>query len=298
MSIPFDLEATHAAFALPSCDGSFDSDFANYLHELGQLRASVVLAFAPKAAGTFLRAAAILAIDGALVRTVHAQGGRDASFYLPTFLAYFARRFPAQTLVTHVHMQALPANRHVMDALDLRPVIMLRSIPDMLASYADMLESDPHSPDNWLNIRLPPHYESLSDAAKSDFLIDMMGPWYASYFATWQEYDAAAPGRVGVLHFEDFLRDPVATLEKLLAHSRLPTARVQCEAAMEQMWLERDFFRFNRGVSGRGARRFTAAQIERLRRQLDYYPGLSGMMDQLIPPLSVSSALREPSEAA
>ena len=50
----------------------------------------MVLAFAPKAAGTYLRSAAIAAMDGQLVRTVHAQGGRDASFYLPTFLLYYA----------------------------------------------------------------------------------------------------------------------------------------------------------------------------------------------------------------
>ena len=158
MSIKFDIEAAHAAFSLPNCDGSFDPDFQHYLRELGERRASVVLAFAPKAAGTYLRSAAIVATGGALVRTVHAQGGRDASFYLPAFLAYYAGGFPAKTLVTHVHMQALPANRHFIEALGLKPVIMIRAIPDMLASYLDMLEDDPVSPDNWLNVRLPENY--------------------------------------------------------------------------------------------------------------------------------------------
>src|SRR5580693_3326800 len=135
MALSFDIEAAHAAFSVPACDGSFDPDFANYLQELGETRPSIVLAFAPKAAGTFLRSACVVAADGALVRTVHAQGGRDASFYLPTFLAYYASGFPARNLVTHVHMQALPANRHFIEALDLKPVIMIRAIPDMLASY-------------------------------------------------------------------------------------------------------------------------------------------------------------------
>src|SRR5580692_11221612 len=108
MTMKFDMEAAHAAFSSPFCDGSFDEDFAHYLRELGETRPSIVLAFAPKAAGTFLRSACVVAADGALVRTVHAQGGRDASFYLPTFLAYYAGGFPDKTLVTHVHMQALP----------------------------------------------------------------------------------------------------------------------------------------------------------------------------------------------
>src|ERR1700744_292391 len=118
MPLLFDPEVNNAVFAQPNNDGSFPCDFLSYLNELGQSRPSVVLAFAPKAAGTYLRSAAISATGGRLVRTVHAQGGRDASFYLPTFLMYYAGNFPPEPLVTHVHMQALPANRHFIEALD------------------------------------------------------------------------------------------------------------------------------------------------------------------------------------
>jgi hypothetical protein len=280
----FNEQFTNAAFSPPNCDGSFDPDFANYLGDLGATRPSMVLAFAPKAAGTFLRSACIAAVGGALVRTVYAQGGRDASFYLPTFLLYYAGGFPTRPLVTHVHMQALPANRHFIEALGLKPAIMIRAIPDMLASYADMLDSDPHSPDNWLNIRLPQNYAALSAADKGDFLVDMVGPWYASYFATWMEYAAAAPDRVCVLDYDGFIADPVATLERLLAHAGLPCSREVCQTALDVVWENRSDFRFNKGVSGRGRTRFTVAQTARLDRQLDFYPNLAGMKARLIPP--------------
>src|SRR5215469_3206029 len=136
MTLHLDEKLANAAFSSPNCDGSFPPDFADYLNDLGAMRPSIVLAFAPKAAGTFLRAAAATAVGGSFVRTVHAQGGRDASFYLPTFLLYYVGGYPSRPLVTHVHMQALPANRHFMEALDLKPTIMIRAIPDMLASYA------------------------------------------------------------------------------------------------------------------------------------------------------------------
>ena len=222
MPIFLDPEASNAAFSQPRNDGSFPPDFAAYLNELGESRPSVVLAFAPKAAGTYLRTAAIAAVEGQLVRTVHAQGGRDASFYLPTFLMYFAGNFPERPLVTHVHMQALPANRHFITALGLKPVVMLRPIPDMLASYADMLEPDPLSQEYWNNICVPLNYPALDGEAKGDFLVDMMGPWYASYFATWLDFAAGEPERVLVLRYDEFRADPAAALEKLLAHSRLP----------------------------------------------------------------------------
>lgn len=274
----------NAAFAPPNCDGSFEPDFAGYLQELGATRPSVVLAFAPKAAGTFLRSACVTAVGGAFVRTVHAQGGRDASFYLPTFLLYYAGGFPARPLVTHVHMQALPANRHLMDTLGLKPAIMIRSIPDMLASYADMLDEDPNTPDNWLNFRLPPHYAELSAEAKGDFLIDMAGPWYVSYFTTWLEYAAEAPGRVLTLDYERFLADPTGTVEKLLAHSGLPQPRNVCQMALDAVWENRGEYRFNKGISGRGRTRFTRSQIARLDRRLNFYPNLAGLRDRLIPP--------------
>ncbi len=298
MSILFDTNAANAAFSPPDCDGNFPPQFRDYLNALGHARPSVVLAFAPKAAGTFLRSAACVAVDGQIVRTVHAQGGRDATFYMPTFIMYYAGGYPDRTMVTHVHMQALPANRHFMDALGLKPVIMIRAIPDMLASYADMLERDPLSPDNWLNIRLPPNYAALDDGAKGDFLVDMVGPWYASYYATWMEYAREVPGRVCVLRYDDFRRDPAVALEMLLAHSGIARPRAECQLAIDLVWQDRSEFRFNQGISGRGANRFSAAQVARLKRQLGFYPNLAGMMDELIPPRAASSPVRAPSAAA
>lgn len=297
MTLHLDERLANAAFSSPNCDGSFTPEFAEYLGDLGALRPSVVLAFAPKAAGTFLRSAAIAAVGGAFLRTVHAQGGRDASFYLPTFLLYYRGNYPARPLVTHVHMQALPANRHFMDALDLKPIIMVRAIPDMLASYADMLDRDPYSPDNWLNIRLPQNYAALPEAVKNDFLIDMIGPWYASYFATWLEYAAESPDRVCILDYERLIAEPVAVLETLLAHAGMPRPRETCQAALDAVWKDRKDFRFNQGVSGRGRARFSPGQIARLERQLDFYPNLAAIRDRLIPP-SAASPVRALSGAA
>jgi hypothetical protein len=80
MTSQFKDRLANAAFSPPNCDGSFEPDFAAYLNELGATRSTVVLAFAPKAAGTFLRSACVAAVHGAFVRTVHAQGGRDGIF--------------------------------------------------------------------------------------------------------------------------------------------------------------------------------------------------------------------------
>jgi hypothetical protein len=295
MPIVFDDDVQAAVFSSLAVDGTYQPEVADYLKEMGQTRPSVVLAFAPKAAGTYLRTAAIAAVDGQLTRTVQAQGGRDAQFYLPSFLMYYAGGFPGRPLVTHVHIQALPANRHFLEALDLKPVIMVRSVPDMLLSYLEMIEKDPAAPENWLNIQIPQAYADFSDEVKGDFIIDMLGPWYASYFSTWLEW-ARHDGRVLVLDYDEFRADPQKNLECLLLHSRFQVSPERCRAALDEVWEERRTFRYSQGVSGRGRARFTPAQVDRLRRMLAYYPVLEPWMDRLVP-TAQSSALSHTSAA-
>lgn len=268
MAYELDAKAAAALFTLPRDDGSYDEDHVAYLQELGERRASIFLAFAPKAAGTFLRTAAIVAVDGQLVRVVHAQGGRDATPYMPTYILYLAGGIPDSTLVTHVHMQALPANRHFIEALDLKPAIMLRSVPDMLVSYLDMLDKEPLTPNHWLNTAIPPRFTGFSDGAKADFMIETILPWYASYFATWADFVRAAPERVCVLRYPDLHGDPVSMLERLLAHSGLPRSRKVCELSLAAVWQERGEHRFNKGVDGRGRARFSAEQLKRIAHML------------------------------
>ena len=188
MGAIIDGKAVTAVFTQPRFDGSFPSGLAEYLNALAHRRPVLLFAFAPKAAGTFLRSAAIEAVDGQLVRITHAQGGRDAQPYLPVFVNYYLGGVCDGVLVAHVHMQALPANRHFLEILGIRPIIMLRSISDMLASYWDMLTESPEARAEGLNCIIPDGFPDLSDAQKADFMIDMIAPWYVSYFATWLDY--------------------------------------------------------------------------------------------------------------
>ncbi|MEI9997214.1 MAG: sulfotransferase domain-containing protein [Rhizomicrobium sp.] len=283
MSQDLDAQAITAVFLLPGSDGAFEPEQAAYLRTLGARRPSVLLAFAPKAAGTFLRTAAIYAVDGQLTRVVHAQGGRDGTPYLPVYVLYLAGGFPDSTLVTHVHMQALPANRHFLEALGLKPVIMLRDVPDMLTSYLDMLAAEPASPSHWLNAAIPPDFARLSDATKADFMIDTILPWYASYFATWLDYVHRAPDRVCVLRYSDLQRDPSGVLHRLLAHSGLPRSEDMCELAIAAAWKDKQDYRFNRGEEGRGRARLNARQLARIEQLLFGYYDLEAWRRELMP---------------
>jgi hypothetical protein len=282
MSANIDANAVYAVFEMPSPDGVFDPKFAAYFRALGQKRPMLLLAFAPKAAGTFLRQAAMEALGGGcLLRLTHAQGGRDGTPYLPTFIAAYLDPVKPP-VVGHLHMQALPANRNFIDMFGLKPVIMLRDIPDMLASYWDMLDTDAIARADGLNCLVPHDFLSLSRDEKADFMIDVVAPWYASYFATWKTFHDEAPQTVCVLRYDEFPNDPAGTLYRALQHAGFQTPRVKCEAAIEKVWGDRANFRFNKGVGGRGREYFSPAHLQHLERMLALYKQLEPWTRELI----------------
>ena len=271
MNDELDAAGIVSLFVQPEADGSFPRETADYFRALSAHRPAIVLAFAPKAAGTFLRTAAVAAVDGQLVRVVHAQGGRDAQPYLPTFVYYYHGGICTGTLVAHVHMQALAANQRFLEVFDLRPVIMIRPIADMLASYWDMLETEPSALQEGLNCLIPENFLNFPKERKAEFLVDILAPWYASYFATWLDYSCREQGRVCILTYDAFLRDPAKTLETILSHSRVPRPREICRKAVEAVWAVRSAHRFNRGETGRGRNYFAPHHIERIASMLEHY---------------------------
>jgi hypothetical protein len=282
MRIALDSRAIDAAFAQPDADGNFTGIFADYLRGLGMKRPVLFFAFAPKVAGTFLRTAAIEAVGGSLVRIVHAQGGRDAQPYLPVFVNYFLGGMCEGPLVAHAHMQALAANRHFLEAFGIKPIIMLRPIPDMLASYWDMLAASARARAEGLNCPIPDAFASFSAERKADFMIDMIAPWYVHYFATWRDYARARPDDVCVLRYADFVADPAHVLETALDHAELTRSRFVCQAALDGAWKDRAGLRFNQGKAGRGHAYFSDAHRERLVRMLDYHPVLKDWRRELL----------------
>lgn len=267
-----------ALFATPQIDGRYSDAQMAYFGELGRRRPLVLFAFAPRSAGTFLRTAAIIATDGRLMRFVHAEGERDASLYLPILLAYFEGHYTTDVAVTHMHMQANTANCNMLDAFDLRPIIMLRSIPDMLSSLWSFLDQDEPLGFSFLK---PADFADKSEAEKADLMIDVIGPWYVQYFVGWKRYAEEQPARVCVLDFADLRDDPAGVLEQLLAHARAPCSYAICEQSIASARALGSSFRCN---PGRTPHAFGPERLERLSRLFGLYPELAGWRAHLLPP--------------
>lgn len=281
MNFDLDQNAIQAVFDLPDNEGAFAPSQQQYLRQLGAQRPAVFMAFPPKAAGTFLRQAVIEASGGDLVRVVYAQGGRDAQPYMPTFLGYYLGGLCAGPLVAHVHMQALPSNVSFLNAFGIRPIIMLRSVRDMLVSYRDMLDADPSSQRQDLNIAIPEDWTTRDARAKGDFLVDMLGPWYASYYATWLALAQQAGSQILVLGYGELLAAPQDVLHRILLHSGIDTSLEECASTMGDVWIDRSRLRFNQGREGRGATQLSDAQQDRIKALLSQYPVLRDRLAEI-----------------
>ena len=281
MPAVIDSNAMQAVFARPLTDGSFEPSIANYLRSIYARRPMLLLAFAPKCAGTYFRQAALHAVGGQLVRMCHAQGGRDGTLYLPNVIVSCLDE-TAPVTVTHLHMQALTANRRFIETLGLRPVIMIRNIPDMLASFVDMLEVDPLARAEGLNCQIPANFCDLNRSDKLYFMVDVIAPWYASYFATWKDFADEAPGTVCVLRYHDFCREPAEALRTAVSHAGFITTLFRCRQSLQAVWREKENYRYNKGSSGRGKEYFSPAHFARLARLLSYYPQLKAWTVELL----------------
>lgn len=270
----FDAETLVSVFATPNQDGSFPDETRDLLQRLGTKRKLVFMAFPPKAAGTFLRTAVICAVGGQLVRIAHAQGGRDATPYLPTFVYYYMGGITDKILVSHSHMLALPSNINFLETFGICPVIIKRSIPDMLISYGDNLDTEDVALREGLNCHIPENFRSLPPQQRGDFLVDVLGPWYANYYAGWLAYAETHPDRICVLSYGEVKEDMAGAVLKIAAASGILCSRDNADAAVQETWEARANYRFNKGVNGRGKSYFSEEQLARLERCLGYYPAL------------------------
>jgi len=281
MPAVIDSDALQAVFVQPSPNGAYEGNTLAYLSKVGANRPVLFLAFAPKAAGTFFRQAAMHTINGGLIRVAHAQGGRDGTPYLPNLLACYLDEELAPVIV-HIHMQAFAANRNLLKAFGIRPVIMLRSVPDMLASFWDMLNTDPVARAEGLNCIVPDNFVELSRTQKADFMVDAIAPWYASYFASWKTFFDEMPKQICVLRYRDFCQKPAESLHTAITHAGFVVTRFKCETALTQIWSERTAYRYNKGTEGRGATYFSPHHLAEISRKLSHYPHLDSWMSDLM----------------
>ncbi len=167
----------------------------------------------------------------------------------------------AEGWVAQQHTRYSTITSCIIEDYEIVPVFLVRNIFDALISMRDHLRN------NAVYMAMAyfsPDMRSWSDEQMADYLIDLVAPWYISFYVSWQE----CPERIEI-NFEQVRSDPEKCLRDIFAATQLSYSDDEIAAAIAKAKTKK--VRMNKGISGRGTA-FDDTHRERIRRYASYYP--------------------------
>jgi tetratricopeptide (TPR) repeat protein len=224
----------------------------------------MLIACMPKSGSTFLLTAVQRLTGWTPANFAYAYFQNEQELYLPYLLAV-----DRSDTVTQQHCRATIANVQILQGFGIRPVVLVRNLPDIVMSLVDFYDSGAV-----INTFFASDWHKLGAEAKRDLIIDHVMPWYVNFYVSWRQ--AMADGRLDCLfiRYEDMIADKPGTLARISDFLGLAKTADECRSAVAKAEDNREKIRFNRGVAGRGAATLTADQFVRLRRLASYHPSI------------------------
>lgn len=171
--------------------------------------------------------------------------------------------------VSQVHLVATGANLRILRDFRLPVVILLRNLFDAVVSLRDHMNSNAF----FSSILIPNDYEALGEVDRLDYVIDTAVPWMVTFYTSWVQAMGRGDVDTEFVFYEDMVSDPVSFFQKICARFGYDAGADEIKWTIDQV--ERsDATRFNVGEPGRGLAELSPAQIARIRRHADYYPGI------------------------
>jgi tetratricopeptide (TPR) repeat protein len=227
-----------------------------------QLGTHIFIACVPKSASTFLKNLLVSLTGFKDVFMVYAAGQTEHELYLPTL-----RETAHFDTVTQQHCRASDANVQMMQAFEIKPVVLVRNIFDSVMSLLDFYDKGA-----FYNSYFRGDYQSLDEETKIDLLIDNVIPWYFQFVASWSLVEKQKSLDIFWLNYEDLIADKPSAIQNVLKFYGLGAARRNVEQKIKEIESEGRKNRFNRGVKGRGEARLSKRQKERIRSFAKYHP--------------------------
>lgn len=171
--------------------------------------------------------------------------------------------------ISQVHLVASGANLRILKNFGMPVVILLRNLFDVTVSLRDHMNGNQY----FSSILIPNAYDKLSDEDKLDYIIDTAVPWMITFYVSWVQAMDRGDVDTEFVFYEDMVSDPTGFFQKICARFGRSVSDVDVRKALA--CVEKSAAtRFNIGKPGRGASGLSDAQIARIRRHADYYPGI------------------------
>jgi hypothetical protein len=278
-------------FVQPNIHGEYPPEIVERVRRQCQDRFYIFLAFPPKCGGTFIRDV-VGRVSGAgpnPFRPGHALGGRDVTPYLPMLTAQMLSPTGPKGFMTHAHMIGHHSNIQLLNVFGIKPVVMKRSIPDMLYSFAEMVETegrDANGSYNWsllCGVHTDPSFLRLDNEARVDFLVYHQAEWYIQFYASWLRADRSRMLPVHWTTYDAFRTDPLRIMTGILDFYGLSDKATAVPDAIARAQANKNNLRFNKGVSGRGMAILKPHHIVHLHRLAAGYPDVDFVAEGLLP---------------
>lgn len=161
--------------------------------------------------------------------------------------------------VLQQHVKATVTNLQLIREIGMRPIVLTRSLFDVLISLHDYYERD--------RLNLPcgyvtEEYLRSSLAERLDYLIHLHLPWYFNFLTSWRE--AAHQVETLRVRYEDLFADQLDELRRIAEFYELPVSTAELADAIGR--LQGRDTRFNVGVVGRGTRILSDSQKHTIRK--------------------------------
>jgi tetratricopeptide (TPR) repeat protein len=220
----------------------------------------VFIACMPKSGSTFLKTALCALTTWPEAVLTYAYLQNEQELYLP-----YLRKVARENTVTQQHCRATEPNLQMMRAFQIRPIVLVRNLFDVVVSYTDFIDGGAKT-----HTFFAKRWDGQPRERRIDLMIDHFMPWYLAFFASWSDVQAEGLLDCHFLRYEDMNTDKLGTLVRLADFCDLGKTTADCEAALELVESHKNVTRFNKGEAGRGDE-LSARQKDRIRELASYY---------------------------
>jgi hypothetical protein len=221
----------------------------------------VFIACVPKSGSTFLKNVLSDLTGFKELFAVHAAGQNEHDIYIPC-----VEDLAAENTVTQQHVRASEANIQALQAFQIRPVVLVRNVFDVVVSQLDFYRNGAY-----FNSYFRGNFAELDTGPQIDLLIDSTVPWFFQFVASWQL--AEKEGRLPVrwVTYEEMVNAKVETVSNILQYYDLGASRESIQRSIKRCEADSKRNRFNVGRSGRGKITLTAEQKTRIIRVATHF---------------------------
>lgn len=203
---------------------------------------NIVVACMPKSGSTYI--SQLLMEAGRLPKVGLADWGDFGEQFLSKRL--LKQKIGSQPgSVCHIHLRGTPNTQQLLTQYDLKPIIIVRNIFDIVPSIADHWHREKTI---GFGSYVPQDFKEMDREALHDFIIVNCLPWYFAFLMSWHE--ASEKIATHWISYEDFFADQASQLKAMLDFTGIAYSDDSIQQSIEAR--KTKWSRLNKGVAGRG----------------------------------------------